>query len=222
MTWKVWFKSVLPMLKYTIFLGDCFFYWRMHPVGSGFIISSTYGYKRSLIVYGTDSVKIWKTRHEISVDIRILIFTVYIYFSEIDAIVAVFVDFTDHRFERKVRLRWLDLLHHPLQLVKVDELVLVRVETAATRTRLITANYRKKDRQKVWRQIVGFYLFYLGRYWCKSTIQKLQGPRRVDPRLERRIYGSEMRKNVPRNICGTSCVFSLVWSRVPAEEKHTS
>jgi len=42
-------------------------------MGAGFIIPSIYGYKR---IYETGSVKIWKTRHKISLDIRIF-FTEY-------------------------------------------------------------------------------------------------------------------------------------------------
>jgi len=76
-----------------------------------------------------------------------------LYFAEIDTVVAVFVDFADHRFERQVRLWGTDSLHHPLQLLKVNELVLVRVKTA-TRALQLAFIIARKIRKTLIRIIV--------------------------------------------------------------------
>jgi len=52
------------------------------------------------------------------------------YFAETNAIIAIFINFTDHGFESKVCLWRTNLLHHPFQLVKIYELVLVCIKTA--------------------------------------------------------------------------------------------
>ena len=51
------------------------------------------------------------------------------YFAETDAIVTIFINFTDHGFECQMCLRRPNLLHHPLQFLEIYELVLVRVKT---------------------------------------------------------------------------------------------